>query len=350
MTHTTFEQDWFKQTCKTINLDDINAAKTHQAALTKPAGSLGLLEEIAISFSAWQQTNSPSLNSTQIAVFAGDHGVCAQGVSAFPQEVTAQMIFNFCTGGAAISVLANEIGAQFSVVNMGVNANMDDAPNLINVPLMSGTNDFTIESAMTQQTLLAALQLGRQQVDPNASLFIGGDMGIGNTTSASAIYSLLLKLPAETTVGPGTGVDKDGLAIKRQCLYRAFNKHAENLETPLGILQHVGGLEIAGLVGAYIECAQKGVPILVDGFITTAAALLAEAINPNCRDWMLFAHKSAEPAHTLALESLKATPILDLGMRLGEGSGAGVAVSIIKSALALHSNMATFATAGVSES
>ena len=174
-------------------------------------------------------------------------------------------------------------------------------------------------------------------------------MGIGNTTSASAIYSLLLKLPAETTVGPGTGVDKDGIATKRKCLYRAFNLHAEKLDTPLGILQIVGGLEIAGVVGAYIACAQKGVPILVDGFITTAAALLAVAINPSCRDWMLFAHKSAEPAHQLALESLNATPILDLGMRLGEGSGSGVAVSIIKSALALHSNMSTFADAGVSD-
>jgi nicotinate-nucleotide--dimethylbenzimidazole phosphoribosyltransferase len=215
---------------------------------------------------------------------------------------------------------------------------------------MTGTKDFTLEPAMTEATMLDALELGRQQVNPKASLFIGGDMGIGNTTSASAIYSLLLKLPAETTVGPGTGVDKDGLAIKRKCLYRAFNLHANQLESPLGILQHVGGLEIAGLAGSYIACAQQGIPILVDGFITTAAALLAVNINPSCRNWMLFAHKSAEPAHKYALKSLDAIPILDLGMRLGEGSGAGVAVSLIKSALALHANMATFANAGVSES
>lgn len=344
------KQHWFETSCKTIQAKHIDAAKAHQNILTKPTGSLGLLEDIAVSFSAWQETNSPRLEIIQITVFAGDHGVCAQGVSAFPQEVTAQMIFNFCAGGAAISVLAHNMGAQFNVVNMGIKSPIDDAPNLVNIPLMRGTNDFTLEAAMSEKTLFDALELGKQQVNPKASLFIGGDMGIGNTTAASAIYSLLLKLPAESTVGPGTGVDKDGLAIKRKCLYRAFNLHAENLETPLGILQHIGGLEIAGLVGAYIACAQYGIPILVDGFITTAAALLAVAINPQCRDWMLFAHKSAEPAHKHALESLKATPILDLGMRLGEGSGAGVAVSLIKSSLALHSNMATFADAGVSES
>lgn len=349
MTQTT-EQHWFETASKVVKNEHTEAAKAHQAMLTKPAGSLGFLEDIAVSFSAWQESNSPTLKEPAVVVFAGDHGVCAQGISAFPQEVTAQMVLNFCTGGAAISVLAKEMNAQFSVVNMGIISTISDAPNLVNRPLMTGTKDFTSEPAMTEATMLNALELGRQQVPPKASLFIGGDMGIGNTTSASAIYSLLLKLPAETTVGPGTGVDKDGLAIKRKCLYRAFNLHADELETPLGILQHVGGLEIAGLVGAYIACAQQGIPVLVDGFITTAAALLAVKINPSCRNWMLFAHKSAEPAHQRALDSLNARPILDLGMRLGEGSGAGVAVALIKNALALHTNMATFAGAGVSKS
>jgi nicotinate-nucleotide--dimethylbenzimidazole phosphoribosyltransferase len=215
---------------------------------------------------------------------------------------------------------------------------------------MSGTKDFTQDSAMSRETLIAALNAGRQHVDTKADMFIGGDMGIGNTSSASAIYSVLLKQAPEITVGPGTGVDKQGLARKRKALYQALNRHGELMQSPLDVLERVGGLEIAGLVGAYIACAQAGVPILIDGFITTAAALLACKINPSTRDWMMFSHKSAEPAHQLALESLKASPLLDLKMRLGEGSGAAVAAPIIISALALHSNMATFGSAGVSES
>lgn len=342
-------KDWYLAPAKEILQCDLDQARAYQTRLTKPLGSLGMLEDVAVQFCAWQQSNSPKCDKVQIAIFAADHGVCAQGVSAFPQAVTTQMVMNFVKGGAAISVLAKQLDAEFKVINLGLLSEVNNHQALVNSPVKAGTNDFTQEAAMSADELLTALDIGRQQVDEKASLFIGGDMGIGNTTSASAIYSVLLKQAPEQTVGPGTGVDKNGIENKRKALYQAFNLHGEQLNTPLSALQHVGGLEIAGLVGAYIASAQAGVPILVDGFITSAAALLAVQINPSSRDWMMFAHASAEPAHRLALDSLDAKPLLDIGMRLGEGSGAGVAVPLIRSALALHSQMATFDSAGVSE-
>jgi len=329
---------WFQQTCPAPDQTSY--------------GSLGMLEEIAVSFSAWQATDRPSCDDIQICVFAADHGVCAQGVSAFPQKVTAQMILNFVAGGAAISVLAKQLGAEFSVVNMGISSDIEDAPSLINSPLMQGTKDFTIEPAMSDTTVLHALELGRQQViscNKKTQLFIGGDMGIGNTTSASAIYSALLELPPEQTVGPGTGVDQQGITKKQDVVASALRLHSDKIGTPLSVLQHLGGLEIAGLTGAYIASAQRGQPILVDGFIASSAALLACKINQNCRDWMMFAHRSAEPGHQQVLAALKATPLLDIGMHLGEGSGAAAAVSLVQTALRLHNNMATFDGAGVSE-
>jgi nicotinate-nucleotide--dimethylbenzimidazole phosphoribosyltransferase len=344
MTHT-----WFLEPAQLFDEASLNAGHAHQQQLTKPPGSLGQLEDIAVLFCGWQSTIRPQCDAIQIAIFAADHGVCAQGVSAFPQEVTAQMVHNFTNGGAAISVLAKQLNAQFCVLNLGLASNISDVPGMINKPLMAGTHDFTQESAMSQETVIQALNSGRDAVISSSHLFIGGDMGIGNTTAASAIYSVLLELPPETTVGPGTGLDKEGMALKRKTLYKALNLHGEYLDQPLSVLQRVGGLEIAGLVGAYIASAQAGVPILVDGFISTAAALLATKINPSTRGWMMFAHRSAEPAHMLALDAMQAKPILDLGMRLGEGSGAGVAASIIINALQLHNEMATFETAGVSE-
>jgi len=342
--------EWYLEPSKTIHSSDQEAARAHQLTLTKPPGSLGQLEDIAVWFCAWQRCSKPECSDIQIVVFAADHGVCVHGISAFPQEVTAQMVNNFTSGGAAISVLAQQLGAGFSVINLGLITEIENAPTLRNTPLMSGTNDFTVGSSMSRTTLLNALEIGREAVEPNTQLFIGGDMGIGNTTAASAIYSVLLEQPPELTVGPGTGVDESGMLRKRQALYKALNLHGDKLEKPIDVLQHVGGLEIAALVGAYIRCAQIGIPILVDGFITTAAALMATRINPSTREWMIFAHRSAEPAHTLALTSLKATPLLDLEMRLGEGSGAAVATPLILSALQLHNHMATFGSAAVSES
>ena len=344
-------QIWIHEPCKPINHSAIDEARAHQAILTKPANSLGELENIAIKFAGWQGQVKPQCSKILVRVFAGDHGVCAHGVSAFPQAVTAQMIDNFISGGAAISVLSKQLDADFAVVNVGTINPTDDSAGLVNVQLAPGTDDFVNQPAMSEAIMLAALDAGRQQVHSSgAHVFIGGDMGIGNTTSASAIYSTLLDLSPEITVGPGTGVDKTGLEKKRHVLYQAFNFHGEDIDSPLAILQRLGGLEIAGLVGAYISAGQAGIPILVDGFITTAAALLAVEINPSLREWLLFAHVSAEPAHIHALKKLDATPLLDLRMRVGEGSGAAVAMPLISNALALHNEMATFADAGVSAS
>ncbi|MEM7358401.1 MAG: nicotinate-nucleotide--dimethylbenzimidazole phosphoribosyltransferase [Pseudomonadota bacterium] len=340
--------EWYLAPCANPDQAAAELAQQHQSVLTKPPGSLGVLEEIAIRFAAWQGVAQPQCENILLRVFAGDHGVCKHGVSAFPQQVTAQMIHNFIHGGAAISVLARRVKADFAVVNAGTVEPIDDAPSLHNAQLANGTADFTEQAAMTPEVLAAALDLGRQQVS-SADLFVGGEMGIGNTTAASAIYCALLDISPESAVGPGTGVDDDGLERKNQAIYRALAFHANKLNNATDVLQRIGGLEIASLVGAYIASAQAGVPVLVDGFISTAAALVADEINPGVREWLLFAHESAEPAHTEALKHLHAQPLLNLGMRLGEGSGAGVAVPLIQTALALHAEMATFVDAGVSE-
>ena len=344
---------WFKEAVKTISEESIQSAQSHQSVLTKPPGSLGKLEELAERFAGWQATKHPKLNSIGVRVFAGDHGVCAQGVSAFPQEVTAQMVLNFLHGGAAISVLSEQIGADFTVVNMGTVAPVpvegrQFERRFIAENIAPGTKDFTKEPAMTEKEVLLALEAGRKQVQgKHYDLFIGGEMGIGNTTSASALYCVLLDLKPEDAVGPGTGVDSDGIQRKQCVIQEAFSVHAIN--NPLDALRILGGLEIAALVGSYIACAQEGIPVLVDGFICTAAALVAIKLNEDVKNWMLFAHKSAEPAHQQALEKLQVQPILDLSMRLGEGSGAAVAVPILQSAINLHNCMATFDQAGVSD-
>jgi nicotinate-nucleotide--dimethylbenzimidazole phosphoribosyltransferase len=346
----TTSQHWILEPSQELNATAMAAAQARQSQLTKPTGSLGMLEQLAITFAGWQGVEQATLNTILVRVFAADHGVCAQGVSAFPQEVTAQMIMNFVNGGAAISVLAKSMGADFQVINLGAATVIADAAKLINSPIAAATQDFTKHAAMSSAQLQQALGAGQMHVsDPNAQLFIGGDMGIANTTSASAIYSAVLGLTSEQTVGPGTGVDAQGIQAKQDVINRALDLHSDALNDPQEILRCVGGFEIAGLVGSYIAAAQAGIPILVDGFISTAAALLAVEINPSVREWMIFAHKSAEPAHCHALEYLHATPLLDLDMRLGEGSGAAVAVSLIRSALELHSGMATFAQAGVTD-
>ena len=346
---------WWFDPVGPMNIEAYQQACQHQQQLTKPAGSLGRLEQLAQSFARWQGQALPELEHILVTVFAGDHGVCAHGVSAFPQAVTTQMICNFLSGGAAISVLSRALDAQFSVVNMGtvepLPAMMLEHPYLTPTNIAHSTADFTAEPAMTPEQLAYCLNTGREAVtrQPTAQLFIGGEMGIGNTTSASAIYAAVMGLSVSAAVGPGTGVDDEGLQRKQRAVKQALSLHQSTLDDPLDILRCVGGFEIAALVGSYIACAQQGTPVVVDGFICTAAALLAVAINPGVQDWLLFSHCSAEPAHRLALEYLEAKPLLDLGMRLGEGSGAAIVVPIIQSALLLHREMATFEQAGVSD-
>ncbi len=345
---------WFEKPVHAIDHHHIESARLHQSTLTKPQGSLGRLEEIAEAFCGWQSRANPQIDKICVSVFAADHGVCQQGVSAFPQAVTTQMITNFLDGGAAISVLSRELGADFSVVNVGTVSPLPDSytahEHLVNANIALGTTDFSTGAAMTDEQLEKALILGKSQVENiSAKLFIGGEMGIGNTTSASAIYAALLSLELDRVVGPGTGIDAQGLLRKKKVIAQSLDHHYQFLNDPYQVLRCLGGLEIAALVGSYIACAQQGVPVLVDGFICTAAALLAVKLNPDVRNWLLFSHLSAEPAHCIALEELNADPLLQLNMRLGEGSGAAVAVPLLKAALALHNNMATFSQAGVSE-
>lgn len=336
---------WLRVPAKSINHAFIEGAREYQNTLTKPPGALGRLETLAIQFCGFQAQKKPQLNDIQITIFAGDHGVCCHRVSPFPQAVTAQMVQNFIDGGAAISVLSQLWGADLTVVDVGV-AEAINNTHVVDRKVAKGTRDFTESPAMTLEQCMAALSVGRDQVT-FAQLFIGGEMGIGNTTAASAIYAAVLGLKAEDSVGPGAGLPENALDTKRQIVQRGLQCHKDVLDNPLSILQCLGGFEIAALVGSYITAAQAGVPVLVDGFISSAAALIASRVNPSIIPWLLFAHQSAEPAHQRILTELTAEPLLNLGLRLGEGSGAALAIPLIQSALQLHNQMATFAQAGV---
>ncbi|HEY7885767.1 MAG TPA: nicotinate-nucleotide--dimethylbenzimidazole phosphoribosyltransferase [Cellvibrionaceae bacterium] len=326
------------------------AALSRQQQLTKPPGSLGLLEQLACRFAGFQGRAIPVLTKIIIRVFAADHGIATRGVSAFPQTVTAQMVANFCSGGAAISVLARRQGADFAVVNMGCLNPVADHVLLTNSPIAAATADFSEAAAMSVTQLQAALTAGVQALaaDDTISVFVGGEMGIGNTTSAAAILAIMLDLPAARVTGHGTGITDTQWALKCQLIDQARTLHLCTAEQPLEVLRCVGGFEIAALVGAYLGAAQRGIPSLVDGFISTVAALVAVAIDPAVRDWLLFAHRSTEAGHQLALSALDATPLLALDMRLGEGSGAALALDIVNAALCLHRQMASFTEAGVS--
>lgn len=346
---------WFETPVAPIDTRSRDRAAARQNQLTKPPGSLGRLEELAVDLAGWQGTDRPTLEHCRVRVFAADHGVVAEGVSAFPQAVTVEMIRNFARGGAAISVLARQLEADFLVVNLGTAHPLsptDRAHPLIRPrDVAPGSGNICRGDAMTTAQLSAALEAGIAEVGDGGGcqLFIAGEMGIGNTTATAALTSALLDLPAEATVGAGTGVDDAGLARKRAAVELALTRHREHCTGPLETLRRLGGLEIAALTGACIAAAQRGVPVMVDGYICTVAAALACRINPGVRGWLLFAHRSAEPGHQYLLEDLQARPLLDLGMRLGEGSGAAVAVPLLRAACELHNGMATFAEAGVSE-
>lgn len=345
--------DWENIQPRALDEDAMIAARTRQSVLTKPPGALGMLETVAIKLAGMQGQVCPNADKVWISVFAGDHGVAAENVSAFPQVVTAEMVKNFARGGAAISVLARELGAQLEVVNLGTVGDASGALGVREVILGRSTANFTRESAMTSDQTAHALTAGAECVmrasEVGSTLFIGGEMGIANTTSATAIACALLGETPEALAGPGTGLDNAGIAHKAGVIRRALALHGAHLDDPLQVLRRLGGFEIAALTGAYLACAQNGLPALVDGSITTAAALLAERIAPGTQRWFLYAHKSAEPVHAKLLAALEAEPLVDLGMRLGEGSGAGVAVPLIRLACALHAQMATFAEANVSE-
>ena len=335
-----------------ISSESIQQAKERQDQLTKPPGSLGKLEELAIMFSAIQKTQQPNVDKVHITIFAADHGIAAEGVSAFPQVVTTEMIKNFSRGGAAISVLAKEQNAKLEVVDLGSVVEADELDGVISARIAKGTANFSQQAAMTEAQLEKAFQAGeaavQRAIDAGANVFIGGDMGIANTTSATALACAYLNKSAIEIAGAGTGLDEKGISHKAQVIQQALEKHQASSLSAVDILRFFGGFEIAALTAAYISAAQNGLPVVVDGFITTAAALAAVKITPECADWFIYSHQSHEQGHKLILQSLNAEPLINLNMRLGEGSGAAIAIPLLRQACAIHSNMATFAEAGVS--
>lgn len=341
--------NWYMENIDSPSETHRSLAGERQQTLTKPQGSLGLLESLAVDFSGWQSLECPEVKVIKIAVFAADHGIAEENVSAFPQQVTIEMIRNFSKGGAAISVLAKQISAEFVVVNVGTAQECPEMVGVVQAPVGLGTMNFTKSEAMTTLQLEQALAIGAEQASTEADLFIGGEMGIGNTSSAAALTCALLNLPATTLTGRGTGIDTSAWQRKRRLIDQALELHSTNLNSPLAVMRCLGGFEIAALTGSYVRCAQLGVPILVDGFIATAAALVAVRLRPEVLAWMVFAHRSQEPGHRIVLEALAASPLLDFSLRLGEGSGAALAVPLIQSACRLHAEMATFAEASVSQ-
>ncbi|MBH3430717.1 nicotinate-nucleotide--dimethylbenzimidazole phosphoribosyltransferase [Pseudomonas alkylphenolica] len=346
-------QTWWLEACRPVDQVACDQALARQQQLTKPAGSLGRLEQIAVRLAGLQGQLKPRLDQVHIAIFAGDHGVVAEGISAYPQAVTGQMLQNFVNGGAAISVLARQLNAQLEVVDLGTIDPHLDLPGVRHLQVGPGTANFAQAPAMTWEQGLQALQGGRDSAlraaASGAQLFIGGEMGIGNTTAASALACALLGCPASELSGPGTGLNADGVRHKAAVIERALTLHADLPADPVQRLFCFGGFEMAALVGAYLGCAQAGITVLVDGFICTVAALVAVRINPGCRDWLLFGHCGAEPGHRRLLAELDAEPVLALGLRLGEGSGAALAVPVLRLACDLHGQMATFAEAAVAD-
>lgn len=335
----------------------LQAARQRQNQLTKPAGSLGRLEELSIQMAGITGKNIPTIKDKVIIVMAGDHGVVAEGVSAYPQEVTPQMVLNFLAGGAAINVLARHIGARVVVVDMGVAkesaVNKGEMPSpLLQRRVASGTMNLAQGPAMTREQAEESVQSGVEialgEISKGADILGTGDMGIGNTTPSAAIACALMNLHPEKIAGRGTGVDDEGWKRKISVIARALDVNKPNAKDWLDVLAKVGGFEIGGLAGVMLGAASKRVPVMVDGFISTAAAMIAVTIEPACKDYLIFAHRSKENGHALMLEWLGVKPLLDLDMRLGEGTGAALGISMAEAACKILGEMATFGEAGVS--
>jgi len=308
-------------------------ARARDAELTKPAGSLGRLEDIAVWLASWQRRQPPRADRVGVLVFAGNHGVAARGVSAFPAAVTAQMVANFRAGGAAINQLCAAVGATLAVHDLAL-----DTP----------TADFTRAPAMSEDEFLDAARRGMAAVDGDIDLLCVGEMGIGNTTVAAALCCALYGGSPADWVGPGTGVDGAGIGRKAGVLAEAMRTHGRALDDPLEVARRLGGRELAAILGAVIAARRARLPVLLDGYVACAAVAPLPALNPGALDHCLAAHVSAEPAHRRLLDRLGKAPLFDLGLRLGEGSGAALAIGVVKAAVAIHAGMATFAEAAVS--
>lgn len=345
----------FEQTVKAIGRLDSDAmfkAQERLNNLTKPLGSLGVLEAIAKQLSGITGEVIPTIKEKKIIIMAGDHGVVEEGVSAFPQEVTPQMVANFVHKGAAINVLTKHVGAEVRVVDIGVAGDIADLP-ITHAKVKKGTNNFTKGPAMTREEAVKALEVGiaiaNEEIDRGVNLLGTGEMGIGNTTPSSAILSVLGGYSPEDVTGRGTGIDDKGLAIKQEVIAKGIAFNNPNPNDPIDVLSKVGGFEIAGLAGVILGAAARRVPVVIDGFISSAAALIAKEIAPNSVNFMIPSHGSQEPGHALMMELLGLKPILHLEMRLGEGTGAALAMNVVEASIKIIGEMATFAEAGVSE-
>lgn len=345
---------WWDRPAAALDPRAARAASERQAGLTKPPGSLGRLEEVAVSLASMAGEPCPSVDPARVLVFCGDHGIAGAGVSAYPQRVTAQMVANMARGGAAISVLAETLGTSLELVVLGTVGTLPPGlrpPKARLVQIGRATADLSRAAAMSSGQLADSLAAGREAVEraraDGCRLLIGGEMGIGNSTAAAALGCALLDQPGPALAGPGTGLDRTGIEHKATLIDRALRLHRHAIGDPLEALRCLGGFEIAALTGTYLRAAQLGIPVLIDGFIATSAALAAVCIEARARDWMLFGHRSREPGQGLLLERLRAEPLLDLGLGLGEGSGAAAALPLLRIACRLHRDMASFAEAGV---
>ena len=338
-------------------LSDIDSAPYQQIidTKTKPLGALGQLEKIALQLCKIQQTEKPFLQNPTIVIFAADHGVARCGVSAYPQDVTWQMVLNFIQGGAAINAFCKQNKIQLKVVDAGVAHDFKGISHsdFIDMKQGMGTQPFHLEKAISLEKVNKSLEVGADLVknvaESNCNIIGFGEMGIGNTSSAALIMSIVTSIPLEECTGRGTGINDENLIKKLAILQTAYDLHIENCDTALSILECVGGYEIAMMVGAFLQAATSKMTIMVDGFIATSAFLLAHKINPNVKDYAIFCHQSDEAGHKKMLQSLDAQPLLSLGMRLGEGTGAAVAYPIIQSAAQFMQEMASFQSANVSQ-
>jgi nicotinate-nucleotide--dimethylbenzimidazole phosphoribosyltransferase len=329
----------------------MRAAEERQLQLTKPPKALGRLETLSIQLAGIQGRPDPVIKEKVVAVMAADHGVTAEGVSAFPAEVTPAMVMNFAAGGAAINVLSRHVGARVTVTDIGVNADLGGAPGIRHKKIRMGTANMAREAAMTREQAVSAVEAGielvEEELERGLDLIATGDMGIGNTTASSAVIAVLTGKPAAVVTGRGTGISKDALPAKIAVIEKAIAVNKPDAGDPIDVLAKVGGLEIAALTGVFLGAAAHRVPVVMDGFISAAAALAAARLCHECVDYILPSHVSIEIGHQVVLEELGLVPLFDLEMRLGEGTGAALAMSIIEASTRILAEMATFESAGV---
>lgn len=328
------------------------AAQQRQHNLTKPAGALGRLEELSIQLAGITGVLRPPLRPCRVIVCAGDHGVAEEGVSAYPADVTAQMVHNFLAGGAAINVLARQFGADVTVVDVGVRSELPDHPRLVKAKIRPGTANFLHTPAMTRAEAVAAIEVGinvaQAAIADGVRVLVTGDMGIGNTTASAAIAAALTGQPAVEVTGLGTGIGRDGWRHKVEVVARAIEVQLPDEQDPLDVLSKVGGLEIGAIAGVVLAAAAAHLPVLIDGVIATAGAAIATRLAPAARAFMIAGHQSLEPGHRVLLDYLDLRPLMSLDLRLGEGTGALLALPLLDAAVALLNEMATFSDAGVS--